>query len=52
MKITTNNFIADRDPTLAKVKDRVNGIVDLEALEAYFAAHKIVDPPKKSRLSK
>lgn len=52
VKITTNNFLADRDPTLAKVKDRVNSGADLDALEAYFAAHKVVEPPKKPRLTK
>ncbi|MBX3228801.1 MAG: bifunctional metallophosphatase/5'-nucleotidase [Labilithrix sp.] len=52
LKITTNNFVADRDPALAKIEDRTPGVLDLEALEAYFATHKVVDPPKKSRLLK
>ena len=50
IRLTTNNFVADRDPGLAKITDRTPGPVDLDALEAYFAAKKVVSPPKTSRL--
>jgi 5'-nucleotidase len=52
IRVTTNNFLADRDPGLAKVTERTPGPVDLDALEAYFAAKKIITPPKTSRLQK
>lgn len=52
IRLTTNNFLADRDPGLAKITDRTPGPVDLEALEAYFAARKVVSPPKAPRVQR
>lgn len=52
IRLTTNNFLADRDPGLAKITDRQPGPLDLEALEAYFLAKKTISPPKTSRLQK
>ena len=52
IRLTTNNFLADRDPGLAKITDRQPGPVDLDALEAYFLAKKTISPPKTSRLQK
>lgn len=52
IRLTTNNFLADRDPGLAKIADRTPGPMDLEALEAYFTAKKVISPPKTARLQK
>jgi 5'-nucleotidase len=52
IRVTTNNFLADRDPGLFKITDRTPGPLDLDALEAYFATKKVVTPPKTSRLQK
>src|SRR5262249_44651441 len=50
VRVTTHSFLADRDPVLRNGKDRVSGPGDLDALEAYFAAHPKVSPPKKPRI--
>ncbi|HVH47734.1 MAG TPA: bifunctional metallophosphatase/5'-nucleotidase [Labilithrix sp.] len=50
VRITTNSFLAERDPILRTGKDRVTGPIELDALEAYFAAHPVVSPPKKARI--
>lgn len=52
IRLTTNNFVADRDPGLAKITDRTPGPVDLDALEAYFTAKKVISPPKTSRVQR
>jgi 5'-nucleotidase len=50
IRITTNDYIANTDPTLAQITDRTRGIGDLEALEQYFANHKVVHRPKTPRV--
>lgn len=52
VRITTNSFVAEREPALKEGKDRVAGPTDLEALEQYFKAHPKVSPPKKPRIIK
>jgi 5'-nucleotidase len=52
IRLTTNNFLAERDPGLAKITDRTPGPLDLDALEQYFGNHKVVNPPKTARLQK
>lgn len=52
VRVTTNSFLADRDPALKAGKDRLEGPGDVEALEAYFAAHKLVSPPKTKRVTR
>lgn len=52
LRVTTNDFLADRDTTLKEIKDRASGGMDIDALEAYFKAHKSVSPPAKPRVTK
>ena len=52
IRLTTNDFLADRDATLMQIKDRASGGLDVDALEAYFKAHKSVSPPTKPRVTK
>jgi 5'-nucleotidase len=52
VRVTTNSFLADRDETLKEGTNRVPGPGDLEALEAYFASHPRVSPPKAARITR
>jgi 5'-nucleotidase len=49
VRLSTNSFLADRDAILRTGTNRVTGPGDLEALEAYFAAHPKISPPKTRR---
>jgi 5'-nucleotidase len=50
IRVTTNSFLASRDPSLKDGTNRTAGPNDLEALETYFAAHPRVSPPKTKRI--
>lgn len=52
VRVTTNSFVASRDPALKAGRDRAPGPGDLEALEAYFAKHPKVTPPKLRRIQR
>jgi 5'-nucleotidase len=52
VRITVNNFLADTNTVLKRARDRVVGGTDLEALEAYFKAHAVVDAPKVPRIER
>lgn len=50
VRVTTNSFLAARNPVLAEGTHRVTGPLDIEALEAYFASHARVVAPKGRRV--
>lgn len=50
VRVTTNSFLAERDPALKEGTSRVTGPLDIDALEAYFASHPRVSPPKTARI--
>lgn len=50
VRVTTNSYLAERDPILRAGSDRVGGPGELEALESYFSSHPLVSPPKKVRI--
>jgi 5'-nucleotidase len=52
-RVTVNNFLADGGDgftVLREGTDRLGGAVDLDALEAYFAAHVPVAPGPRNRI--
>jgi 5'-nucleotidase len=53
-RITVNSFLADGGdgfPVLTQGTNRLGGVVDLDALAAYFAAHSPVAPPAQNRIN-
>jgi 5'-nucleotidase len=51
LRITTNSFLADREPLLKDGRNKVTVRGDIDALEAYFTAHAKVSPPKTRRIT-
>jgi 5'-nucleotidase len=52
VRVTTNEHFAAKDATLRHGTNKVIGPPDIEALEAYFAKHPKVAPPKGVRSSR
>jgi 5'-nucleotidase len=50
IRLTTSSFIAEREENLRGATDKVDGPVDIDAFEAYFAKRSPVSPPKKPRI--
>ena len=53
-RVTVNSFLAaggDGFSVLVQGTDRIGGALDLDALEAYFAAHSPVSPPPLDRVA-
>jgi 5'-nucleotidase len=53
-RITVNSFLADGGdafPILTQGTNRLGGVVDLDALAAYFAVHSPVAPPALTRIN-
>lgn len=52
LRVTVNSFMAETMPILKRAPERTPGGMDVDALEAYFAAHRVVELAKTPRIER